>query len=256
MLSKPFFPKAFMRPVLPPLMIHALTTRRFLTGEALANFVLEHIPTSLIQDGMILVATSKIVSLSENRLVAKDSIDKASLINREADRNLGPIGYGSILTIKEGLFIASAGIDESNSENGDYILYPSDPFASAKGLWSDLRSKWKIKNLGVLLTDSRTTPLRLGVTGVSLAYWGFSGLQDKVGSRDLFGRALQMTKINVADGLASAATLMMGEGNESRPLAVIHGADVDFTTDTNPSELRVALEEDLYYPFFKTGLSE
>jgi F420-0:gamma-glutamyl ligase len=63
-----------------------------------------------------------------------------------------------------------------------------------------------------------------------------------------------MTKINFADGLASAATLVMGEGNESRPLAVISGAEVQFTSETDPSELRVKIEDDLYYPLLEPRL--
>ena len=238
------------------LTIAPVTTAIFLSGpqNELANFIVENLPPEIIHDGMILVVTSKIVSLSENRLVPRDSIEKSALVVREADHNLGEIGYGTILTIKEGLLIASSGIDESNSEHGDYILYPENPFESARQLWSALRSAYNIEKLGILLTDSRTSPLRLGVTGVALAYWGFHGLQNKVGSRDLFGRQLQMTKINIADGLAAAATIVMGEGDEARPLAVISGAEVEFAAQTEPGELRIALENDLYYPFLKPHL--
>ncbi|CAN5653889.1 putative folate metabolism gamma-glutamate ligase [soil metagenome] len=237
------------------LQIQALRTRIFHARESLDEFVISQVPKSHVRENMILAVTSKIVSLAEGRLQSRNEISKSDLIAREAEHSLGEIGYGSILTIKEGLFIASAGIDESNSESGDYILYPENPFDSAKALRDRLATSWQLKNFGVLLTDSHTTPLRLGVTGLSLAYWGFSGLQDRVGSKDLFGRPLQMTKVNVADGLGAAATLMMGESDESRPLACIWDADVEFTTETDPTELRVALEDDLYYPFFRPHLS-
>ena len=195
--------------------------------------------------------TSKIVINEEKIIFAKKSIDKKSLIEKEADHNLGEVGYGCYLTIKEGLFIPSAGIDESNSESEDYIIYPADPFGSAQKLWSELRQKWNIKDLGIIITDSHTTPLRRGVTGIALSYWGFQGLKDMVGEPDLFGRKLQMTTVNLADGLATAATLMMGEANECRPLAALYGTDVHFTEKTNPAEVKLDLENDLYYPFFK-----
>ncbi len=243
-----------MKPI-QPLQIQPVATRILRAGESLIDFVVSQVPKDFVRERMILAVTSKIVSVAENRLVAKNLVSKIDLIDREADLNLGPIGYGSILTLKEGHFIASAGIDESNSETGDFILYPEDPFESARRLQSSLRDAWGLDHLGVLLTDSHTTPLRLGVTGLSLAYWGFSGLQNRVGARDLFNRPLQMTKVNIADGLAAAATLTMGEADESRPLACILGADVTFSDETSRSELRVAIEDDLYFPFFEPHLS-
>lgn len=228
------------------LVINAIRTCVFKRDESLADFIVQHV--SSVQNSMILAVTTKLVSLAEGRLVSKSEIPKRDLIRQEADHDLGPMAYGTILTIKEGLLIASAGIDESNSESGDYILYPRDPFSSAQRLHAELRKRWNIQNLGIILTDSRTTPLRLGVTGVSVAHWGFTALESKVGERDLFGRPLQMTKINIADALSSAAVLMMGEANESTPLAVITGASVHFTDEVNRDELKVRLEDDLYYP--------
>jgi F420-0:gamma-glutamyl ligase len=240
----------------PSLLVQPVTTRIFKTGEALADFIIEQVPHDLIQESMILVVTSKIVSLAEYRLLDKASITKEQLIDQEADYNLGEVGYGCFLTIKEGLFIPSAGIDESNSEKDQYILYPQDPFASAHRLWGALREHWKLKDLGILMTDSHTTPLRRGVTGISLAHWGFQGLKDLIGTEDLFGRKMQMTTVNVADGLAAAATLMMGEANESRPLAVIQSNEVTFTSETDRNELKMPVKDDLYYPFFKRHLDK
>lgn len=233
------------------LSISAVQTRIFRRGESLVDFVDNQVPREFIRESMILAITSKIVSLAENRLVEKSSITKAELIDQEADHNLGEVGYGCYLTIKEGLFIPSAGIDESNSEDGHYILYPKDPFLSAHQLWQGLRKKWGLQNLGILMTDSHTTPLRRGVTGISLAHWGFQGLQNFIGTPDLFGREMVMTTVNAADGLAAAATLMMGETNECCPLAVVAWAKAVFTEHTESQELRMPLKDDLYYPFFR-----
>ena len=146
----------------------------------------------------------------------------------------------------------SAGIDESNSETGEYILYPKDPFASAHNLWAALRETWKIKNLGVLITDSHTTPLRRGVTGICVSYAGFSAVRNMVGTEDLFGRPLRMTQMNFADGLAAAAVMLMGEGAESQPMALIENAAVQFCQRIDPSEIAIPLEEDLYYPLLRS----
>lgn len=233
------------------LHIHPLKTEIFRKGQNLAEFVATSVPKELVQEKMILAVTSKIVSLSENRTVHAGSVEKSALVKREAEEFLGEAGFGVLLTRKEGMMIASAGIDESNSAEDDYILYPSDPYASAKRLWSDLKSLWGLNELGILLTDSRTNMLRQGVTGICLSHWGYCGLKDMIGQEDLFGRKLKMTKINICDSLAAASVLTMGEGNEAQPMAVIQGANVEFTEESSPLEVRMPPEEDLYWPFFR-----
>lgn len=236
------------------LELQPVTTRVFRAGENLAEFVASQVPSTLVRESMILAITSKIVSLAEERLVDKTATSKQALIDQEADHNLGEIGHGCFLTIKHGLFIPSAGIDESNSEKDQYILYPEDPFASAHRLWQDLRTKWELKNLGILMTDSHTTPLRRGVTGISLAHWGFQGLSNRIGAPDIFGREMRMTTVNIADALATAATLVMGETDECRPLAVLQCEGIQFCDSVSADELKMPLEMDLYYPFFKSRL--
>lgn len=236
----------------------AITTPIFSLGEDLAQFIHANVDQRLVREGLVLAITSKIVSLAERRTVPRDQVEKIELIKREADVYLGPMGYGSHLTITRGLLLASAGIDESNSKDGDFILYPVDPFMSAMALWKTLREKWKIRDLGIILTDSRTTPLRLGVTGFALAYWGMRGLRRCVGDKDLFGRELKMTSVNVVDGLAAAATLLMGEAAESRPLVAIHPGSnnhtVLFSDETSPGELCSTLDDDLYWRTLRSNV--
>ncbi len=233
------------------LNIRALKTRIFRPRESLLDFLVESVPQELIHEKMLIAITSKIVSLSENRLVNTDLTDKDALIRQEADIYLGKINYGFALTIKDGHLIPSAGIDESNSETGAYILYPKDSFLSAKHLWQGLRERWQINTLGIIITDSHTTPLRRGVTGFCLSYWGFHALRNLVGTKDLFGRELQVTQMNLADGLAAAAVLLMGEGNECSPVALLEGARVDFTAEVDRKETSISLEEDLYFPLLQ-----
>lgn len=233
----------------------ALRTELFEPGGDLLKFILASVPRAEVGERMILAVTSKIVSLAEKRLVPRESIDKTALVKREADVFLGEAGYGCMLTVKEGLFIPSAGIDESNSAGGDFILYPARPFEAARSLWEGLRKEWGLRELGVMLTDSRTFPLRWGVTGVCLSYWGFRAVKSMIGTEDLFGRQLQMTKINRADALAAAVVLVMGEGSERRPLALLRGMECEFTEATDPSELRIEPKDDLYWPLFGGKIS-
>jgi F420-0:gamma-glutamyl ligase len=97
--------------------------------------------------------------------------------------------------------------------------------------------------------------LRNGVTGVALAWWGFRASRTLVGERDLFGRAFKMTSVNVADSVAAAAVLAMGEGAEARPLALVRYDEAEFTdADPDPAEARMEPARDLYLPAFRRGL--
>ena len=145
--------------------------------------------------------------------------------------------------------MAAAGIDESNAQ-GKLVLLPKDSFVAAAKLHKVLLKKYKIKNLGILITDSRVLPLRAGVVGVALGYAGFKGIKDYRGQADIFGRVLKMTKVDIADSLATAAVLLMGEGNEQKPLAIIEDMPVEFLNKVNRKELIISLEDDLYAPLF------
>lgn len=239
-----------------PLAVHPIRTDIFRPRGDLAAFIDRATPRAFIHEGIVVVVTSKIVSLAENCLVPRESVaDKAELVRREADVFMGEIGHGSFLTVKQGLLIPSAGIDESNSESGEFILFPVDPFASAERLRKELAKAWGVRDLGVVITDSHTSPLRRGVTGICLSYAGFKALRSLVGQKDLFGRELRMTQMNLADGLAATAVMMMGEGSECQPLAVIENAPVAFADQSDRADLQMPLEEDLYYPLLRSFMS-
>jgi F420-0:gamma-glutamyl ligase len=218
-------------------------TRLFQEGENLECFIFEHIPR--LKDGSMLVVTSKIVALAEKRTATPE--EKVKIIKRESEWAV-PTKY-VWLTIKDGMFMAAAGIDESNAQ-GKIILLPKDSFKAAARLRIALRKRYKIKRLGILITDSRVLPLRAGVVGVALGYAGFGGIKDYRGSADLFGRKLKMTRVDIADSLATAAVLLMGEGNERKPLAIIEDAPVEFRDRVNRNELIIPVADDLYVPLF------
>ena len=233
--------------------IKAIHTPLFSQDMDLANFIIENTASSL-KEKSVLAITSKIISVAEGRFISKEKINKKTLIQRECEHYLGEINHGCHLTIQHGLLIPSAGIDESNSQNSSYILYPKDPFSSAEKLRTVLKKKLSLKKLALIITDSRTLPLRKGVIGVALAYSGFKAIKSLIGEKDLFGRPLKMTRINKVDALAAAAVLLMGEGAEQCPLALIHKAPLSFTDKTYPFELKISMEEDLYSPLYQDYL--
>ncbi|HEY8271644.1 MAG TPA: coenzyme F420-0:L-glutamate ligase [Pseudobdellovibrionaceae bacterium] len=234
------------------LQVIAIPTRIFHQGDKILDFLLQHVP--VLQEGNILAVTSKIISLGEGAVVSKSSVSKKELIKKEADVYLGELAYDCHLTIKHGLLIPSSGIDESNSENEEYILFPQDPFLSARTLCDSLKSAYKLNKLGLIITDSHTSPLRRGVTGVCLAYAGMEAVTNFIGQPDIFGRQLKMTQINNIDALSAAAVWCMGESNECTPIALIKTESVKFVDSINRQELSIGLEEDLYSPLLKAAI--
>jgi coenzyme F420-0:L-glutamate ligase len=231
--------------------IKTIKTRIFRENENLLDFILQYIKK--IPENSVLVITSKIVALSEGRTVNFDprfshDENRKKVIKSESTYMLRvPHAW---LTIKDGMLMASAGIDESNAD-GKIVLLPKNSFKSAEFVRKELCKKFKIKNLGVLVTDSRLFPLRAGIVGVALGYAGFKGVRDYRGTPDIFGRILKVSRTDVADSLATSAVLEMGEGKEQQPLALILKARISFTSKVNKKELYINPKEDIYGPFFR-----
>ncbi len=226
--------------------VRPIRTSIFREGDDLVRFIRHHIPR--IPDGAVLVVTSKIVALAERRTTpARSEADKVRLIKKESQWAIRTKYVW--LTMRNGMPMASAGIDESNG-NGKLILLPKDCFEAASQLRTALKNLYKAKRFGVVITDSRIFPLRNGVVGVALGYAGFKGIKDYRGKPDLFGRKFHFSKTDVADSLATAAVLAMGEGDERQPLALITDAPVEFTNRIARHELDINIAEDLYQPLF------
>ena len=109
-----------------------------------------------------------------------------------------------------------------------------------------------VKNFGIILTDSITLPLRKGVVGIALSYSGFYPLRDMIGTNDLYGKPLKMTQVNLVDPMASACVLLMGEGSEKKPLALIENPPVEFSDKRSKKNLiRIPTKQDLFYSLYK-----
>lgn len=212
-----------------------------------------------LSEKSIVAISSKVVSIWQGRCVATSSISKDELIKREADsylpREFTPHGW-VIHTIKNGLFIPTAGIDLSNG-SGYYILWPENPMKAAADIRDFLRQKFNLKNIGVIITDSHSVPLHRGTIGITLGHAGFSPIKDYRGKKDLFGREFVVEMANVADQLSCAALLAMGEGSEQTPVAYISDVEIEFVEKYQPKDktltFEVPLDEDLYGPFIKSA---
>jgi len=234
------------------MQIKTFKTSIFKENEDLIKFILKYIKK--VPNNSIIVITSKVVALSEGRTrVIKNQKEKIKLIKEESDFMLRT--KYTWLTLKDDMVMASAGIDESNAD-GKVILLPKDSFKSALSIRKALKKKFKVKNIGVLITDSRIFPLRAGIVGVALGYAGFKGVRDYRGTKDIFGRILKFSRTDVADSLATATVLEMGEGRERQPLALITDVSIEFTEKVNKKELRVDPKEDLYLPLFGSILKK
>lgn len=224
-----------------------IQTRVFEENEDLVDFICEYIGD--LPEKSIIAVTSKIVALAEGRTEEYiDEKQKGDLICAESEKAIET--KWCWLTVKDGMVMASAGVDESNSQGGKLILLPGDSYKASEIIRAAMMEKFGLKELGVILTDSRVLPLRAGVTGISIGYAGFKGIRDYIGKPDIFGRLMKMSRTNVADGLAAAAVLEMGEASEQIPLVVIEEAPVEFCDTIDRAELKIDIEDDLYRPMF------
>jgi len=212
-----------------------------------------------LKENSVIVFTSKIVSIWEGRCIRKSLVkNREELIKKEAKFYIKE--NNSFLTIKHNSILPSAGIDESNGDEY-YILLPKHPFLSAKKIYYFIKTTYKLKKFGIIISDSHTIPLRKGTIGISLAYWGIKPLRDYRGKKDIFGRKLKVTQLNIVDSLAAIANLAMGEGKERTPIVIIENLkEVEFEEKAGKiNYLKINRERDIYKPLlsvFKNGKSK
>ncbi|MGA2627098.1 MAG: coenzyme F420-0:L-glutamate ligase [Candidatus Bathyarchaeia archaeon] len=177
-------------------------------------------------EGRIVTLRSVLVSPRAKRLARKWKIDTylTSIVLREADEIFGGVP-GFLLTVKNGILTPNAGVDLKNSPPGMATLWPGDPDRSARNLRANLERRYTTR-VGVEIVDSHVTPLRLGTVGLAIGVSGFLPVLDSRKRSDLFGRTIKVTQTNVADDLAAAAQLLMGEAAERIGAVLIRGAPV------------------------------
>jgi len=214
----------------------------------------------------VLVVTQKIVSKAEGRyrrlndIVASPRAQKIARQTHKDPRLIEVILSEStevlrckrdiiIVEHRLGFVMANAGVDQSNIEHGDadeqVLLLPADPDGTCRALKRRLDKHFSV-SLGVIINDSFGRAWRNGVVGVALGAAGLPALVDMVGEADLFGRTLRVTQIGLADEIAAAASLVMGQAAERQPAVLIHGLDWGARAETTAHALIRSRDLDLF----------
>lgn len=212
------------------------------SGFALPEAIASACPT--LQDGDIIVVSSKAVSKSEGRVVS--GVTREDAVAGETVRVVAERDGLAIVETRHGLVLAAAGVDASNVAAGSLVLLPEDPDASARALRASLQETLKC-TLGVIITDTAGRPWRLGQTDIAIGAAGVTPVQDLRGTPDMTGRVLEVTVPAVADEVAAAAELVMGKA-AGTPVAVVRGLSHLVQETDGPGARAVvrARQEDLF----------
>lgn len=213
-----------------------------------------------LEDNDIVAVTEKIVAKAEGRLVELAKVKpsrRAKLLGKKTGKDPRIVelilreskeilAFGKnfiIVETKHGFICANAGIDQSNIETGKAKLLPRNPDKSADKIRRTLEKKTG-NRIGVVIVDSFGRPFRYGTVGVAIGASGIKALWDRRGDRDLFGKELQVTRVAVADCVASAANLVIGEASEKIPVAVVRG--LNFLGEEKAAGLIRKKKEDVF----------
>ncbi|MCC0097877.1 coenzyme F420-0:L-glutamate ligase [Streptomyces flavotricini] len=215
-------------------------------GDDLARLIAAAGPA--LRDGDVLLVTSKIVSKAEGRIVRAESREDA--IDAETVRVVARRGALRIVENRQGLVMAAAGVDASNTEPGTVLLLPEDPDASAAAIRAGLRELLGV-DVGVIVTDTFGRPWRSGLTDVAIGAAGVRVLDDLRGGTDDRGNPLSATIVATADELAAAGDLVKGKAN-GLPVAVVRGLGHVLGEGSAAADLVRAPADDM----FRLGTSE
>ncbi|QFG21716.1 coenzyme F420-0:L-glutamate ligase [Actinomadura sp. WMMB 499] len=192
------------------------------------------VPADSIEDGDVLVVTSKIVSKAEGRVLVADDREKAidAETVRVVARRAHARGETRIVETRQGLVLAAAGVDASNTAPGTVLLLPEDPDASARNLRAGVRAHTG-KDVAVIVSDTLGRPWRNGLTDAAIGVAGLAPLDDMRGRDDAHGNRLEATITAVADEIAAAGELVKGKLS-GVPIAVVRGLGSLVTPDDGP----------------------
>jgi coenzyme F420-0:L-glutamate ligase/coenzyme F420-1:gamma-L-glutamate ligase len=236
-------------------------------GMALAPLILAALERHAYEaaEGDVLLVCQKIVSKAENRFVDLTTIEVSArarelatrcgkdprlveIILRESTDVVRCAPQVLIVRHRLGFVMANAGVDQSNVPNSEsqLLLLPLDPDGSAAALRAALSAALG-SSPAVVITDTFGRPWRQGVCGTAIGASGLVTLLDRRGEKDRFGRALKVTQVAIADGMAAAATLLMGEGAEGRPAVLARGLPrIWQSSSARAADLQRPLAEDLF----------
>lgn len=225
----------------------AIKTPVIKEGDDVIRLLVHSLP--VLHEKDLVAVTSKIVALSQGRTVSRPQREQSI---RAGALEVIETSWAFLTLTGEGWCI-NAGADESNAD-GRTVLFPRRPFEVAEKIRKSLSAHFRLKHLGVLITDTRSVPLRVGTIGRAVGYAGFDPIRSYIGKPDLFGRKIKRTESNLADALAASAVMVMGEGSEQTPLALIRCAPLHFITSPLPKskrQLALSPDRDIYAGVFK-----
>jgi len=213
-----------------------------------------------VQEGDLILVTSKIVSIHQGRCVPVEGTDKNELIKQEADYMIDMDAFDSPfppLTITNFTILGAAGIDASNAD-GHYVLLPKRPFDITEDIWNHIKEKCGHENFGVIMTDSRSNPMRYGATGIALSWWGFHPIESHKAKVDLFDRPVRFSVTDIVDAVAAGASAVCGETDESTPIVIARNVpNIKFVNRDIRHEVFKSVKEELFYhllkPFYKSN---
>ena len=215
-----------------------------------------------LRDGDVVVLAQKIVSKSEGRLVRLSDVTPSAraielaetvqkdprqveLILQESTEVVRAIPGVLIVQHRLGFVMANAGVDASNVDDPEQVLLlPADPDGSARSLRARLKDIAGVE-VGVVINDSWGRAWRMGTVGMAIGASGVPGLIDMRGQPDMNGKVLRVTEIGHADEIAAAASMMMGQAAEGRPVVIVRGLDAS-RRDGNAAELVRPKKMDLF----------
>ncbi len=239
-----------------PLIAEGDSIGRLIVGAALKQ------GTPLMEQDIVVI-THKIVSKAEGRTVNLEIISPSEQAKRLAEqtskdpaivelvlsetKEIVRIGPNSIITEnKNGAICANAGIDKSNVEGErNVVLLPENPDKSAQRIRADIRGLTN-HDVAVIISDTNGRPLRMGEVNVAIGLAGIRATRDRRGEKDLFGYTLRIKQTAIADELASAAELVIGQANERIPAAIIRGYSYKAVETTSIRDLARPKEADLF----------
>lgn len=215
----------------------------------------------LLDDDIVVVA-QKVVSKSEGRIVSLADVEPSpeaiecarmtdkdpalvQLILDESNEVLRQDNNVIIVEHRLGFVMANAGVDQSNCADGDVVLLPRDPDASARRLARTFSERTGRK-VGVIIIDSIGRAWRNGSIGQTLGVAGVVPLLDLRETPDLFGREMRVTEVALADEIAAGASALMGEGSEAKPVVVVRGFHALGDADTSVRSLLRDKNMDLF----------
>ena len=243
--------------------LFGIRTRIIKTGDNLVGIVTEALRKQeiTVENGDVLAVASKVVATVEGRLRKLDTVKPSTKAKRLAeDYDLEPTFvevvlqesdevYGGIpkalLTMKNHVFSVNAGVDHKNAPEGYVALWPKSPQNSAEKIRRKVYAKTG-KKVGVVIVDSMVSPRRMGTTGVALGAAGFEPVKDFRRSKDLYGNSIYITRHALADDIACAAHLIMGESNEQTPMVLVRDAPVKLSEKVDPESMIIPKEQCLF----------